>query len=131
MENVFYPVVFHPEETGYSVSVPDIEGCFSQGDTMNEAVYQIQDAIGLMLEDCFKNGAPLPAASEPNQIELEPGEFVAMVAFDELSYRKRHEQQSIKKTLTVPGWLNQLAEEQGINFSRVLQNALKRELGIQ
>ena len=63
--------------------------------------------------------------------EVEEGDFVAMVEFDELDYRKRHENQAVKKTLTIPGWLNHLAEEQGLNFSRVLQNALKRELNVQ
>lgn len=127
MNKLYYPVVFHPEEVGYSVSVPDIDGCFSQGDDMNEAVAMVQDAMGLMLEDCDA----LPAPSAPGSIALEPGDFVAMVEFDELAYRKRQEQASVKKTLTIPGWLNRLAEEQGVNFSRVLQNALKNELGVQ
>ena len=52
MRFVFYPAVFHPEEVGYSVTVPDVEGCFTQGDDMNEAVAMTQEAIGLMLEDC-------------------------------------------------------------------------------
>ena len=52
MNAIFYPAIFHPEETGYSVEIPDIEGCFTQGDTMDEAVRMAQDAIGLMLEDC-------------------------------------------------------------------------------
>ena len=127
MNKRYYPVIFHPEEVGYSVSVPDIDGCFSQGDDMNEAVSMVQDAMGLMLEDC---GA-LPTPSAPSGIALEPGDLVAMVEFDELAYRKRQEQASVKKTLTIPGWLNRLAEEQGVNFSRVLQNALKNELGVQ
>ena len=60
MNAVFYPAVFHPEETGYSVTVPDIEGCFTQGDTMDEAVRMAQDAIGL----CWKI-ASLPGAFCP------------------------------------------------------------------
>ena len=52
MNAIFYPAIFHPEETGYSVEIPDIEGCFTQGDTMDEAVRMAQDALGLMLEDC-------------------------------------------------------------------------------
>lgn len=50
MNAIFYPAIFHPEETGYSVEIPDIEGCFTQGDTMDEAVRMAQDAIGL----CWK-----------------------------------------------------------------------------
>lgn len=131
MNRIYYPVIFHPEDRGYSVSVPDIEGCFSQGDDMNEAVAMAQDAMGLMLEEYFEEGRPLPAASAPSAFDLAPGDFVTMVEFDELAYRKRHEREAVKKTLTIPGWLNHMAEEQGINFSRVLQKALKKELGVQ
>lgn len=133
MNKIYYPVIFHPEseDGGYSVSVPDIEGCFSQGEDMNEAVAMVQDAMGLMLEEYFDTGRPLPSASAPNAFDLAPGDFVTMVEFDELAYRKRHEREAVKKTLTIPGWLNHMAEEQGINFSRVLQKALKSELGVQ
>lgn len=131
MNRIFYPVVFHPEDVGFSVSVPDIDGCFTQGDTMAEAVAMAQDAMGLMLEDYFKSGQPLPAPSLPGDIPLEPGDFVTMVEFDEAAYRKRHDRRSVKKTLTLPAWLDQLAEENGVNFSQTLQTALKRELGVQ
>ena len=67
MNAVFYPAVFHPEATGYSVTVPDIEGCFTQGDTMDEAVRMAQDAIGLMLEEC----AVCPTPSVPSSLPVE------------------------------------------------------------
>ena len=98
---------------------------------MSEAVAMTQDAMGLVLEDYFSAAKPVPVPSLPGAIPLEEGDFVAMVEFDELDYRKRHENQAVKKTLTIPGWLNHLAEEQGLNFSRILQNALKRELNVQ
>lgn len=129
MNKVFYPVIFHPEDVGFSTSVPDIDGCFSQGDTMNEAVAMTQDAIGLMLED-YDASQAFPDPSQPGTFHLEDGDFVTMVEFDPIDYRKRHESQAVKKTLTIPGWLNHLAEEQGLNFSRILQNALKQELGV-
>ena len=94
MNAIFYPAIFHPEETGYSVEIPDIEGCFTQGDTMDEAVRMAQDAIGLML--------------------------------DMEEYEKRY--RPVKKTLSIPGWLNDAAESAHINFSGVLQDALKEKL---
>ena len=97
MNAIFYPAIFHPEETGYSVEIPDIEGCFTQGDTMDEAVRMAQDAIGLMLED-----------------------FVVMVPFDIEEYEKRY--RPVKKTLSIPSWLNDAAESAHINFSGVLQD---------
>lgn len=127
MKRVYYPAVFHPEAAGgYSVSVPDIEGCFTQGETMDEAVEMAQDAIGLMLEDCTE----IPAASDPAAILPEEGDFVAMVPFDALDYKRRHDTRAVKKTLTLPSWLNQEAEAAHINFSGVLQEALKKKLNI-
>ena len=106
MNAIFYPAIFHPEETGYSVEIPDIEGCFTQGDTMDEAVRMAQDAIGLMLEEC----AVCPTPSVPSSLPVEAGDFVVMVPFD------------------IPGWLNDAAESAHINFSGVLQDALKEKL---
>lgn len=126
METIYYPAVFHPEETGFSVSVPDIEGCYTQGDTMDEAVRMAQDAIGLMLEDA----ATLPAASDPRCLALEEGDFAVMVPFNMLEYKKANRTQSVKKTLSLPYWLNEAAENAHINFSRTLQDALKQQLNI-
>ena len=66
MKNTYYPAVFHPEEVGYSVFVPDIEGCSTQGDTMDEAVEMAKDAIGLMLEGLSEYPQP-PIPSAPTQ----------------------------------------------------------------
>lgn len=85
MTAVFYPAVFHPEETGYSVAIPDIEGCFTQGETMDEAVSMAQDAMGLMLEDC----EVYPKPSLPSAIYVGDGDFVAMIPFDMEEYVRR------------------------------------------
>lgn len=124
MRSVFYPVIFHPEETGYSVSVPDVEGCYTQGETVSEAVAMAQDAIGLLLEDC----KVYPKPSNPADIELQTGDFVVMVQFDEAAYKRQ--QKPVKKTLSIPAWLNDAAEDAHINFSGVLQEALKAKLNL-
>ena len=127
MRNVYYPAIFHPEDVGgYSVSVPDIEGCFTQGDTMDEALEMAQVAIGLMLEDC----AEIPKASTPAQLHLEAGDFVVVIPFDALAYKRRHDNRSVKKTLSIPSWLNEEAEAAHLNFSGILQEALKAKLKI-
>lgn len=126
MKKVFYPAVFHPEDTGYSVSVPDIDGCFSEGDTLEEATEMIFDAIGLCLEDCK---VP-PKASIPADIKHAANDFVVLVPFDMLSYQMKNENRAVKKTLTIPFWLNTLAEENHVNFSSVLQSALKQQLHV-
>ena len=124
MNAIFYPAIFHPEEIGYSVIIPDIEGCFTQGETMDEAVTMAQDAIGLMLED--QKVCPKP--SLPSALTVDPGDFVAMVPFDMTEYKKKFK--PVKKTLSIPGWLNDAAEAAHINFSGVLQEGLKSELGL-
>lgn len=124
MNAIFYPAVFHPEEIGYSVTIPDIEGCFTQGDTMDEAITMAQDAIGLMLED----QKVFPKPSLPSALTVNPGDFVAMVPFDMAEYKKKFK--PVKKTLSIPGWLNDAAEAAHINFSGVLQEGLKSELGL-
>ena len=126
MKNIYYPAIFHPEEIGYSVSVPDIEGCFTQGDSMDEAVEMAQDAIGLMLED-LEN---YPVPSVPASIELTAGDFVVVVPFNWAEYKRRHDNRAVKKTLSLPSWLNEAAEAAHLNFSGILQDALMAKLGI-
>ena len=131
MNSIFYyPAVFQKEEVGYSVWVPDIQGCVSQGDTFDEAMEYIKDAIGICIDLIVQNGNVPPKATEPNGIDLEHDQFVAVVSFDFDEYQKKHGEKSVKKTLTVPAWLNTLSERKNINFSQVLQNALIHELQI-
>lgn len=127
MSKLYYPVIFHPEDIGYSVSVPDLDGCFSQGETLDEAVEMIQDAIGLYLADMEE----APAPSVPDAIKAVDRDFVMIIPFDNAAYKRRHDTKSIKKTLTIPAWLNEEAESAHINFSSVLQAGLKEVLHIE
>lgn len=124
----FYPAIFQVEEDGYSVFVPDIPGCMTQGDTMEEALAMVQEAIGLMLEDVAPGD--YPAASLPQDLVLEKDQFALMVPFDKLAYDKKYNAKAVKKTLSVPKWLDTLATEHNVNFSNILQNALMHELGV-
>lgn len=130
MAKHFYPAIFNPEQTGeYSVFFPDLPGCNTQGVTLDQAYEMAFDALGLYLE-----GIPecnYPAKSNPKDIEIGSDQFVAIVEFDNLSYQKKHNTKSVKKTLTIPGWLNALAEENHINFSSILQDALKEHLQVR
>lgn len=125
----FYPAIFQVEEDGYSVFVPDVPGCMTQGDTMEEALAMVQEAIGLMLEDVAP--ADYPAASLPQDLVLEKDQFALMVPFDKLAYDKKYNAKAVKKTLSVPKWLDTLATEHNVNFSNILQNALMHELGVR
>lgn len=128
-----YPAVFTKEGEQYSVAFPDIDGCYTCGDSLVEAVSNAQDALCLMLYDMEESGEVIPAPSDALEIEKTLGnnEFISLVSCDTLEYRQYFDQKAVKKTLTIPSWLNTLAEREGINFSSVLQAALKRTLGIE
>lgn len=130
MNKLYYPAIFQKEDVGYSVWLNDVSGCISQGDTFEEAVENIKDALGLCLEAAADENTALPEPSSPENVELEQGQFTVLIEFDKLAYLKKHDKRSVKKTLSIPSWLNEAAEEQHINFSAVLQDALKEQLHI-
>lgn len=130
MAKYAYPAIFAKEETGYSVSFPDIDGCFTCGDTLPEAVEMAEDALCLMLYDHEEDGEPIPDASDIKTIQAQTSEIVSLVCCDTLEYRKLYDSHAVKKTLTIPNWLNTLADRAGVNFSTVLQDALKAKLDI-
>ena len=128
---IYYPTVFQKEETGYSVWVPDIQGCVSQGDSFEEAAEYIAEAIGLCLETYEDKNVDIPKPSSPETIHTDEGQFVSMIAFDPAEYDAKYGTKAIKKTLTLPSWLNTMAERNNINFSAVLQAALIEKLGLK
>ena len=129
MSKYFYPVVMEPEEQGYSVYVPDMPGCFTQGDTMEEAMNMAQEAMGLMLED--RKEQDFPVASKPENVKVEGKQFVVMVPFDRLAYDCKYNTKAVKKTLSIPAWLNSMAEANHINFSHLLKTALCDKLQVE
>ena len=130
MAKYAYPAIFTKEENGYSVAFPDIEGCFTSGATLPEAMELAEDALCPMLYDREEDGEPIPPPCDLRDLQARTGELVSLVHCDTLFYRKFFNKRSVKKTLTLPAWLNTMAERQGVNFSLVLQSALKRELDL-
>lgn len=131
MDKLLYPAVFHPEEVGgYSVTFPDLLGCVTEGDTMQEVIEMAEDALGIYLYTLKENKEEVPAASNPADIKTEGRDFVSLISYDELEYLKRTDSHAIKKTLTIPAWMDTLAKENNLNFSQVLQNAIRKELNL-
>lgn len=129
MARHFYPAIFQQEANGYSVSFPDLPGCRTEGDTLDEAYEMACDAVGLYLESLAET--EYPAKSNPKGFTLETDQFAVLVEFDKLKYEKKHNTKAVKKTLTIPAWLNDLAEENHVNFSGLLQAALKEKLQVE
>ncbi|MGD9567885.1 MAG: type II toxin-antitoxin system HicB family antitoxin [Sedimentibacter sp.] len=132
MKKLFFPAIFQTEENeAFSVFFPDVPGCNTWGKNMEDAYEMANDALGLMLSYMEDNNMTIPRSSKPNEIELDNNQFLVIVEFDMLAYKKKHSSQAIKKTLSIPSWLNDIAIEKNINFSQVLQDALINKLDIQ
>lgn len=131
MEKVIYPAIFHPEaDGGYSVDFPDLLGCVTEGDTLPEALKMAEDALGIYLYSLKEDNEYAPSPSDPADIHTDGRDFISLVEYDEAAYLRRTDSHAVKKTLTIPCWLDTLARERNINFSNVLQNALCRELNV-
>jgi predicted RNase H-like HicB family nuclease len=129
MNRLFYPALFHKaEEGGYWISFPDFPECLTQGETMNEAYNMAVDALGLCLTDMEREHITFPEPSDVSIINIEDGATIVIIEFDMLAYKKRTNSKAVKKTLTIPEWLNEEATASGINFSQVLQEALMAKL---
>lgn len=127
-----YPAIFSPEKGGgYSVFFPDLEGCYTCGDNLKDSLEMAEDALALVLYGYEKDGRKIPKPSKREALTLKSNEFINYIICDTMVYRKRYHNKAIKKTLTIPEWLNEEATALGINFSQVLQDALKQKLHIR
>ena len=130
MKNFIYPAIFTYDENDkcFIVDFIDLKGCSTYGESIDEAYLMAQDAMGLFLSDL--DTFPKPTIPYDN-IKLGKNQFISLVEIDLNEYRKKYNNIAVKKTLTIPSWLNTLAEKNDINFSQVLQKALKNELDIE
>ncbi len=127
MKDIYiFPAVFLKEEDGYSISFPDIDGAFTCGETFEEALFMAKDCLELNLDTVDE----IPHVTDIDKIKLNENEYLVMVQADMLNFRKKNDNKPVKKTLTIPKWLNDLGIEKKINFSKVLQEALKEKLQI-
>ena len=131
MAKYVYPAIFSPsDDGGFTVSFPDVSGCYTEGDTLAEAMEQAKDALCLILYDLEEREESIPVPTSINDVVTENGDIVSLVACDTLEYRKFFDKKAVKKTLTIPNWLNTMAERADINFSTALQEALIEKLNI-
>ena len=130
MNKLFYPAIFHKEGEGFWVSFPDFPECFTEGDNMELAYSMAVDALGLAITSRKKENQLIPRASQPDAVDVTDGTLV-VIEFDMLEYCKKHNSRAVKKTLSIPEWLNEEAIRMGVNFSQVLQEALMLKLKIQ
>lgn len=125
-----FPAIFDYAEDGISIEFPDLPGCLPCAKTTEEAIKNAKEAMALHLWGMEKDGDPIPEPTPVDKIQVRENQAVMLIEVYMPLYRKAIENQSVKKTLTIPQWLNKLAEEKNVNFSQLLQSALKEHLGI-
>lgn len=127
MNRLFYPAVFHKEDNGFWISFPDFPECFTEGDDMQQAYERAVDALGLAIVSRNEEKEEIPNPTDVSEVKADDG-FIVVLEFDMLAYLKKHNSKAVKKTLTIPEWLNESATAMGLNFSQVLQEALIAKL---
>ena len=128
MKKLLYPACFYPceEQEGYTVVVPDLPGCVTQGKSLIDAIGMAVDAASGWVLDEMEDGKPIPPASKIEDVcaDDRPGGFVNLIVLDIDAYAEKYGEKAVRKNLTIPAWLNTYAESNNVNFSRVLQDAL-------
>mgnify|MGYP001633841339 FL=1 len=127
MNRLFYPAIFHKEDDGFWVSFPDFPECLTEGDNMEQAYDMAVDALGLAITSRKEEKEEIPSPSDPDVIDADGG-IITVICFDMMEYLKRHSSKAVKKTLSIPEWLNEAACSMGLNFSQVLQEALLQKV---
>lgn len=130
MNKLFYPAIFHREGESFWVTFPDFPECFTEGDNMELAYEMAVEALGLAITSRKTEGQEIPIASPADTINIDEG-ILVVVEFDMLEYCKKHNSRAVKKTLSIPEWLNEEAMAMGVNFSQVLQEALMMKLKVR
>lgn len=120
-----YPAIFHKEDNSFWVEFPDLEGCQTYESNLNKAVECSQEALAAYLTTLLESGAQLPVPSDILQLDAGNDGFTSLVSCD-ISNTK--ESKAVKKTLTIPAWLNDRALDLNVNFSKVLQDALLEKI---
>ena len=121
-----YPAIFHKEDDAYWVEFPDLEGCHTFGSSINETMEAAQEALSAYLLTLLEQEKAIAPPSDISVVQVKDG-FSSLVSCDINQYK---DTKAVKKTLTIPSWLNDRAVSMGINFSQVLQEALLSKIQV-
>lgn len=125
-----YPAIIEPQDGAYAVTVPDLPGCITFGETLADALEMAKDAIEMWLWDAENRAETIPPASTLETITSPENALVNLIAADTDVYRRNHETRAVKKTVSIPAWLNYKAEQANAPYSQILQEGLKEYLHI-
>lgn len=120
MNEYVYPGIFTKNSDGsYTVTFPDLEGCISEGKTLKDALKMAQSALTQWIEYLNDNKMDIPKASDQTDITVASNEFINLV------YADLRDNKAVKRTLSIPKWMDDKANEAGLSLSKVLQEALR------
>ncbi len=123
MAEYVYPALFHPNEDGtYIVTYPDLPGCISEGKSLGNAMYMAQAALAQWIEYLTDKKQPIPSASNIKSMETDPDDFINLIRADVKDRR------AVRRTVSIPKWMDDKVIETGLSLSRVLQDALNEKL---
>lgn len=122
-----YPAILEPDGKYILVEFPDVPGALTQGEDLAQAYEAAEEVLGLMLED-YKE-YPTPSSVESVRQRF-PDKDIALIGIDPVAYRRKYHSKTVRKNVTVPEWLSDLASVENINFSQTLTEALKEKLGV-
>jgi len=131
MDNYIFPCIFIYEEDGIAILFPDLDGCVSFGESEQQAFYNAKEALTLHLYGMEQDNEPIPEPSLIKNVKLDENEQVVFIEVFMPPFRAKQANKYVKKTLTIPEWLNIIAEKNDVNFSQILQNGLKEYLNLQ
>jgi len=132
-----YPAILTAEEVDsrgivYTVEIPDIPGCITEGDSIQDAIAMAREALAGCILALKQAKEDIPAPSNYNDIKpTTSSEFVTLIDVDLNEYLRKKETKSVIKTVSLPQWMVTMAEEAGISYSQTLQKAIKQELGLE
>jgi predicted RNase H-like HicB family nuclease len=127
-----YPALLTPEDGSMLVSIPDLPGLHTFGRDVSDALIMAQDALEMWLWDAENKKESIPPASPQGDLmrQSESAQMISLIVADTDEYRRQTDTRAVKKTLSIPSWLNNLAEKANAPFSQILQQGLKDYLQV-
>lgn len=125
-----YTAVFTPNEdnTKFFARIPDLPGCITTGDSLEDAINQITDAASGWLVVAEDEGLNIPEATKQAVVNRSENDLLSLIQVDTISYRAATDTRAVRKNVSLPQWMANLAEKRGVNCSQILQESLMKKL---